>query len=149
MRISLLASASLIWPPIALSTASDLDSRAFSDFLVLVERGDGLLVGLLLRVQPRETGIDLRDQRLGFGLEVVGPEALEFELELQLCGLFLERRLGVLDALLDRLDGLVLVGEVLSSFLAEAPVVPFRSSMSALRAFLMTAAVTFSSSSGS
>ena len=59
----------------------------------------------------------MRDQRLGLGLEVVGPEALEFELELQLCGLFLERRPCVLDALLDRLDGLVLVREVLE-FLA-------------------------------
>ena len=57
-----------------------------------MERGDGLLVGLLLRVQLCETDIGLRDQRLCLGLEVVGPEALEFELELKLGDLFLERR---------------------------------------------------------
>ena len=80
----------------------------------LSERGNGFLVALLLRSLARHRR-DLRlcDQRLGLGLEVVGPEALEFELELKLCGLFLERRPGVLDALLDRLDGLVLVREVL------------------------------------
>ena len=78
-----------------------------------MERGDGLLVGLLLRIQPRKTVIGLRDQRLGPGLELAGPEALEFELEFQFCGLFLQRRLGVPDPLLDRLDDLVLVREVL------------------------------------
>ena len=61
----------------------DLDKPGVQRLLVLIERGNGLLVGLLLRVQPGETGIGLRDQRLGLGLEVVGPEALEFELELQ------------------------------------------------------------------
>ena len=41
------------------------------------------LSGILLGVKLGETGISLRDQRLCLGHEVVGPEALEFELELQ------------------------------------------------------------------
>ena len=77
-----------------------------------MERGDGLLVGLLLRIQPRKTVIGLRDQRLGPGLELAGPEALEFELEFKFDPLLLVFRPGVLDPLLDRLDGLVLVREV-------------------------------------
>ena len=67
------------------------------------------LSAFFVRIQPRKTVIGLRDQRLGPGLELAGPEALEFELEFQLCGLFLQRRLGVPDPLLDRLDDLVLV----------------------------------------
>ena len=53
------------------------------------------------------------DERPGFGLELVAAETLELQLEIQLGGLVLERRLGILDALLDGLDGLILFPELL------------------------------------
>ena len=132
-----------------MSTESTWTSRAFQRLLVLIERGNGLLVGLLLRVQPGETGIGLRDQRLGLGLEVVGPEALEFELELQLCGPFLELRLGVLAPLLDRLDGFVLVREVLELLLGGSAGVVVQVVDECLEGLLDDGGGDFSSSSGS
>ena len=118
--------------------------------LVLLQGGDLLLLVLLALVEGGEPRLDLREEFLALGRELVGAEPLELELELQFVGQSLEFGLALPDALLDGGDGVFLrPAESCSSFCADSPALSFRSSISSLRAFLMTAAVTVSSSSGS
>ena len=147
--MSVLASASVSWPPMLATRASVLAMRACKCRLVLLQRGDLFLVLFVAFIEGGKLGVHLSEELLALGLEFVATEALELELVLQFVGQGLEFGFALLDAFLKAVMAFSCACRALSSFLADSPVLSLRSSISSLRAFLMTAAVTVSSSSGS